>query len=432
MTALPSRRLLLAALFLCSGGCASFTNPVADGIPVSRLPDEVFGRPRAELQPVPLNLLRQKEPESHVVDKGDVLAIVCEEILGKVKTGMKDPVTGLEVVQQQPPPVQFNNSPNALKPAFTGYPIPVQDDGNILLPDLPPLHVKGKTLVEVQKQIVKAITVDKKLVVPGKERVLVDLIQPRQFQVLVVREDTQGGAIGGVGGVIGANRKGAGFTIKLDAYKNDLLRALNATGGPPGLDAKNEVVIRRGQYDPADPAKGYVRIPLRVRADEPLTFTEADIVLGDGDTVFIEARDTEAFYTAGLLGSAQVPLPRDYDLRVIEAITQVRGPLINGSFNQNQFTPQAVNTGIGNPNASLVTVVRNLPNGQRIRIRVDLNTAFRDLRENILIQPGDILVMQEKPSEAGVRYLTQTLRLSTTYELFRTGRATGIGTSSNP
>lgn len=432
MTALPTRRAVLAAVFLCGGGCASFTNPVADGIPVSRLPDEVFGRPRSELQPIPLNLLRQKEPESHVVDKGDVLAIVCEEILGKVKMGVKDPVTQLEVVQQQPPPVQFNNSPNALKPAFTGYPIPVQDDGHILLPDLPPLKVKGLTLVEVQKLIVKAITVDKKLVAVGKERVLVDLIQPRQFQVLVVREDTQNLGIGGVGSVAGVNRKGAGFTIKLDAYKNDLLRALNATGGPPGLDAKNEVVIRRGQYDPADPAKGYVRIPLRARTDDPLTFTEADIILNDGDTVYIEARDTEAFYTAGLLGSAQVPLPRDYDLRVIEAITQVRGPLINGSFNQNQFTPQAVNTGLGNPNASLVTVVRTLPNQQRIRIRVDLNQAFRDLRENILIQPGDILVLQERPSEAMGRYFTQTFRLNSSYELFRTGRALGVGTSINP
>lgn len=430
MTAPPTRRVLLAALCLWSSGCAAFTNPVADGIPVSRLPDEVFGRPRTELQPVPLNLLRQKDIESHVVDKGDVLAIVCEEILGKVKMG-KDAL-GLDIVQQQPPPVQFNPNPNALKPAFTGYPVPVQDDGTIMLPELPPLKVKGLTLVEVQKLIVKAITVDKKLVVPGKERVLVDLIQPRQIQVLVVREDTQGGQIGGVGGVIGANRKGAGFTIKLDSGKNDLLRALNATGGPPGLDAKNEVIIRRGQYDPADPAKGYVRIPLRARPDEPITFTEQDIILNDGDTVYIEARDTEAFYTAGLLGSAQVPLPRDYDLRVIEAITQVRGPLINGSFNQNQFTPQAVNTGLGNPNASLVTVVRTLPNQQRIRIRVDLNQAFRDLRENILIQPGDILVMQEKPSEATARYFTQTFRLNTTYELFRTSRIVGIGSGNNP
>ena len=82
------------------------------------------------------------------------------------------------------------------------------------------------------------------------------------------------------------------------------------------------MVIRRGQYDPADPAKGFVRIPLRARPDEPITFTESDIILNEGDTVYIEARDTEVYYTAGLMGGAQIPLPRDYDLRVIEAIVR--------------------------------------------------------------------------------------------------------------
>jgi hypothetical protein len=191
-------------------------------------------------------------------------------------------------------------------------------------------------------------------------------------------------------------------------------------------------VIRRGKYDPANPAKGYVRIPLRVRPDQPITFTEADITLEDGDTVFIEARDTEVYYTAGLLGSSQLPLPRDYDLRVIEAITQVRGPLINGSFTQNAFVANAVNTGIGNPNASLVTVVRRLPNEQQILIRVDLNEAFRDMRENIIIMPGDMIVMQERPSEALVRYFTQTFRLNTTWELIRANRFLQIATSNNP
>src|SRR5207302_7291073 len=211
----------------------------------------------------------------------------------------------------------------------------------------------------------------------------------------VVREDTVGAAIqaGGLG-VQGSNRRGAGASVYLEAYQNDLLHALNATGGPPGLDARDQVVIRRGQYDPNDPTKGYVRIPLRARPDDPLTFTEQDIILKDGDTLYIEARDTEVYYTAGLMGGAQIPLPRDYDLRVIEAIAQVRGPLINGSFNPTAFVASAVTTGIGNPSPSLVTVIRRLGCDQEIRIRVNLNEAFRDPRENILIQPGDIIVLQ--------------------------------------
>ena len=138
------------------------------------------------------------------------------------------------------------------------------------------------------------------------------------------------------------------------------------------------------------------------------------------------------YYIAGLPGAAQLPLPRDYDLRVIEALTQVRAPLINGSFQNNAFVASAVNSGIGNPNPSLVTVVRHLPNGQNVPIRVDLNRAFRDQRENIVIQPGDYIVMQETPGEALARYFTQTFRLNTTGTTIRQQDLIQIGTSNLP
>ena len=101
-----------------------------------------------------------------------------------------------------------------------------------------------------------------------------------------------------------------------------------------------------------------------------------------------------------------------------------RGPLINGSFSQNAFVAQAVASGIGSPNASLVTVVRRLPNYQQIHIRVDLNEAFRDMRENIIIQPGDIVVMQERPSEAVTRYFTQQFRLTSDWLMIAGNRFT--------
>jgi protein involved in polysaccharide export with SLBB domain len=416
------RLLALALAVSGSGGCAALTNPVADGIPVRRLPEEVFAKPRSELQEVPLNLLRISDPGEYKLDKGDLLAIVADEVLTK---------------DGQPVPVQFNPKPNATKVAVQGVPVPVQDDGTILLPLLDPIDVRGKTLVEVRNLIVDQMVNVKQIVVKGKERVLVDLLQPRRYRVIVVREDAIQDAstfanLGLTAAVIGGSKRGSAYSLLLEPGRNDLLQALTQTGGPPGLDAKNEVVIRRGKYDPSDPAKGYVRIPLRARPNEPLTFTEADITLEDGDTVFIEARDTEVYYTAGLLGAAQVPLPRDYDLRVIEAISQVRGPLINGSFSQNAFVASAVNVGIGNPNPSLVTVVRRLPNNQQVRIRVDLNEAFRDLRENIIIMPGDIIVLQERPGEALARYFTQTFRLNTTWEAIRSPRFLGITTTNNP
>lgn len=412
--------LLVGAWAFVAGGCASFTNPVSDGIPVRRLPEEVLGRPKSDYRPLPLNLLRIQTPREYRLDKGDVLAIVADEILTRA---------------DQPVPVQL--TPGSERPAVQGLPVPVQDDGTIQLPQLDPIPVRGLTLGEVRAAILRQVVEEKKILQPGKARVLVELLQPRRYRVLVVREDAQPlmpqyAAAGTIAAVVGGSKRGAAFAVQLEPGRNDLLQALTLTGGPPGLEAKNEIIIRRGQYDPNNPAKGYVRIPLRLPPDQPIPFTEEDITLHDGDTVYIEARDTEVYYVAGLAGATQVPLPRDYDLRVIEALAQVRAPLINGSFSQNAFVALAVQSGIGNPNPSLVTVVRRLPNGRQIRIRVDLNEAYRDQRENILIQSGDLIVLQERPSEAFLRYLTQTLRLSTTWQIIHSPRFLQTGSSNNP
>src|SRR5207244_4061565 len=113
-----------------------------------------------ELQPLPLNLLRQKEPDLYRLDKGDVLGIVAEEVLGP-RTGAGGGAGSIPV------PVTLNPSPTARKPAFQGYPVPVQEDGTIVLPELPPIPVKGLTLVEVQKLIARMITGDPTL--PGSK-----------------------------------------------------------------------------------------------------------------------------------------------------------------------------------------------------------------------------------------------------------------------
>ena len=103
-----------------------------------------------------------------------------------------------------------------------------------------------------------------------------------------------------------------------------MLAALAETGGLPGSDAEDEVVILRGyageslaglQHDwNAGIATGRkrgkeVRIPLRLPPGSADPFKPEDIALRDGDIVFIEARDTEFYYTGGLLPSIEVPVP---------------------------------------------------------------------------------------------------------------------------
>jgi hypothetical protein len=62
--------------------------------------------------------------------------------------------------------------------------------------------------------------------------------------------------------------------------------------------------------------------------------------------------------------------------------------------------------GIGQPSPSQVTVVRKVPGNRQITIRVDLNRALQDPRERLLVQPGDILIIQETLGEAFARYMT--------------------------
>jgi protein involved in polysaccharide export with SLBB domain len=420
MTAMPHRSLFpvfLLAAAAVSGGCAAVTNPVADAIPVRRLPAEVLGRPKSDLQPIPFTLLKQKEADVYRLDKGDTLAIVADDVIAPRNTV---------------PPISMPDMNNPQ--ATVGFPVPVNDNGTISVPGLPPLNVKGKSLTEVE-ELIKDTASGKNggpnLIVRDKARVTVQLLRKRTYSITVVREDTQPAPVQqGMGGVIlGTNKRGNGYTLRLQAGENDVLRALNATGGPPGLDAKNEIIIER-----ADPTRGTTHIPLRIYPEQQLELCEADIILNDGDVVKIESRDTstEVFYVAGVGGSRPFTLPRDYDLNVLEALLTAGAPIANGGFTQNAFIAQSVNTGLGTPSPALLTVLRPLGNGRQIPIRVDLNLALTEPRERLRVQPGDILVMQERPGDAIVRYGTQTFRLNTAVETVRSGSFNQALTAVNP
>jgi protein involved in polysaccharide export with SLBB domain len=423
--------VLLGVLDLC--GCASITNPVSDGVPVRQLAPEFLKQGTENYQSIPLTSLRQKPPEFYRLEANDVLGVYIEGVLGE---------------RNVPPPVRYAEQ-NALLsnlnlPPAVGYPVPVREDGTIPLPLIEPINVKGMTIAEAQNAIRDAYTVKKKILQPGRERIIVTLMYPRQYRVLVVRQDSGAGtgttqpvsfgSFVGATEIPGPRKRGAGYALNLPAYENDLLNALVRTGGLPGLDAKNEVIIQRSaaqakaapedllqQFQHCRPGSGAgaaadanvqtIRIPLRLPPGEQPSFRPEDIILQTGDIVSIESRDTEVFYTGGLLLSGQYPLPRDYDLDVVQAIALVRGPLINGATNQNNFTGQTQTQGIGFPNPSLVSILRQLPNGCQVTIRVDLNRALRDPRERVLIQPKDIIILQNTLGEAVGQYFTSVFKL---------------------
>ena len=149
------RLLLFGALLAAAVGCASFSNPTNhQSIPVHRLPPEVFGKPREEQRPIPLTLLRQKQPEVYLLDEGDLLGVFVEGVLGE---------------RGQPIPlIQIPYAPpgSNLPPPAVGYPILIQSEGRMTLPLIDPLNVKGKSVVEVTEMIKKAY-VDAGILRPG-------------------------------------------------------------------------------------------------------------------------------------------------------------------------------------------------------------------------------------------------------------------------
>lgn len=431
---LGRRRVLVASgllLLLFSSGCQSVLAPI-NGVPAGRLPAEFLASPKNNLVPIDIARLRQEPPREYLLDSGDILGIYIEGVLGEV-----DGV----------PPFHMPDRKDSTLPPAMGYPVPVREDGTLPLPLVPPLRVNGLTLTQVENVVRRAYTVDQQILRPGKDRIFVTLIKERTYKIVVMRQEA---------GANMRNRRQADLgnadyaatlsqVVELPAYQNDVLHALAATGGLPGEDAKNEVKILKGSVadarardayvqqfysvPPADPCLCFpplpddpkiIRIPLRLRPGEIPTFTVDDIILQNGDTLMIENRDAEMFYTAGMLGGGMHPLPRDRDLDVLEAMAYA-GQNMYGSRGAGQgMGGGGFNIGsIGGVPPGRLFVLRKTPCDGQIIIEVDMARAIHDPGARPLVQAGDTLMLQYKPTEELVNFGIGTFFVFGIQELFR-------------
>jgi protein involved in polysaccharide export with SLBB domain len=401
--------LLVVCLAALANGCAAMTNPAADGVPVRLVPPELLTSCHEGEQPLPLNLLRQPQPADYRLAPGDVLSVwVDAGFLG-------DRNLPLPIYSAQPIP---ERDPHRQPPTI-GYPVPVDADGTIALPGVSPLRVEGLTVPEAREAIRKLYRLGNKI--QETDRVFASLLQPRHYQVMVVRQEGTAFTQGTLG-VVNAAKRGTGQLIDLPAYENDVLHAMLRTGGLPGLDARNEVIVLRdGAPDRT------VHIPLRVPCGMLVPLRPEDVVLGTGDVVVVPTRENEVFYAGGLLPPGEYVLPRDRDLDVLEAVTLIRGPLLNGAFGGSNLSGNLIQAGLGQPSPTQLTVLRRLPNGGQLPILVDLDLAFHDVRERIPVRPGDVLILQEKPGQALTRYVTQTFfNFDIFWQVFHSKFATGV------
>jgi len=364
--------------------------------------------------------LRIDPADAYRLGPGDTLGIYIETLTG---------------TPNQPIPVHQPDPSTNLPPA-TGYPFTVRDDGTIALPKmLSSLNVEGLTLMETQNLIYKAY-VDVLKILGVDASITVSLIRPKTYHVIVIREDVRAddmryGSYNSSQGkgvsFIGPEDRGTAKTLDLWAGQNDVLNALNKTGGMPSMMAKNEVIILRGGFDEVtgqdiliskdntnygsspyvNGNPNIVRIPLRVRPGQPFPeLTQDDITLKDGDVIVIQSREAEVFYTGGLLQGGMYPIPRDFDLDVFSAMS-----LAGGSVAVAAGGTSTRGSSIGNiiPPTRLL-VIREV-NGYQRAIKIDMKRGLTDPSERILIQPNDLIMLEYTPSEVAMNMFLSTFSL---------------------
>ena len=211
---------LLGLASMISTGCQTL-----NAVPVSRVPSEILVTElKDSFKDISLLRLRQDPPDTYLLGPGDVLGIYIKGVLGN---------------EQELPPVHYPEDTN--RPPAIGYPVPIRENGTLALPIIEAINVEGMSLVEATEAVTNAYTYPREIIKKGEESIIITLIQPRKVRVQVIREEG--------GGVEGVSKRGTGKVVDLPAYENDVLHALNATGGMPGTDAKNEILIYRGLFN---------------------------------------------------------------------------------------------------------------------------------------------------------------------------------------
>jgi protein involved in polysaccharide export with SLBB domain len=403
---LYSVHFLLISLVFGASGCSTVTFRIK-GVPACSLPTECRAESKRNLVPIDVTQLAQSVPEKYVLGAGDVIGVSVDGIM-PIADPNGDP---------RPIPVHFPEASSGLPPAI-GVPVVVQESGTVTLTGLEPLDISGQNLEEAADTILKAYQA-RNIIKEGESTYpVVTIIRKRVVNVTVIREDT--GSTSREENIQDAR----GSTIQLPAFNNDVLHALMITGGLPGLRAKNEIRIYRNRqtamqnasdavliigsmdYSVATPSTmpdevgdgPDIVIPMRVQKGMRIEIAPEDVILNEGDVVYIANRDTEVFYTAGMLPGGEHLLPRDYDIDIFEAMAIAGYSYGNSSQGGGMGIPSS---GIA---PTQLFVFREREDGTEYTIAVDLESALADDCERILVKPGDKLLLRFSPKEETLNF----------------------------
>lgn len=377
--ACPSRWLAGVLLSLVLWTCAGCYVPLRSyATPAATLSDEFRTPVRSSAPRLNLASLTILPPQDHVLAPGDVLLVL---IPGMFDRGEVIPLTA-----------------------------PVAPDGTVALPLIEPVSVAGGSVPRAQQLIDQAYSEGGILV---NARVNVQLAEKAKVTVTVVGEVTKPGVYEidrFQADVMDAIGSAEGFTVnaaeiveihrRLNAQDRVELARLYPELGPAlHQNVQIEEIEPRTEGPPPPDEALVLRVPLRggpptldvsgqICVIKPLSLN--DVQLRSGDVIMVPRRRDEVFFVVGLLNRTNVVnfsvreqdrqlgnaflLPNDRDIDVVTAVAMA-----------GYIDP------IDSP--STVTVHRQRLNGPPLLVRVDLIAARYDWRENIYVQPGDIIYL---------------------------------------
>ncbi|WP_298859675.1 polysaccharide biosynthesis/export family protein [uncultured Gimesia sp.] len=449
---------ILCALFLTVilNGCAAI-HPIK-GVPAQYIPSEYKAEVRSGKETIDLSLLRQPAPTHYLLDSGDVLGVYIEGVLGQFR---EVPPVHFPQTQEVAPslgyPIPIREDGTISLPLI-GNVFARGLTLNQLEETIRSKYTTEKGILKVGRDRI-LISLQR----PRSYRILVirqenanDVVGGGGGVLNIGRSKRGTGrvvnlpaysndvlhALAETGGLPGLDAENSIYIIRGAAHKlnHSICPQPVHTGSTSSRNSNSPQKIRQvsdsytpipnsngGQIDPSFQVgqplyssdggtfygdamtptinndstmqrSGIIKIPIRLSPGEQVHLTPQEIILHDGDVVFIESRDTEIFYTGGLLGGGQYTLPRDYDLDILGAISiaQAAG---TGGGGKSTGGPSALNQDV-TISASNAIILRQLPNGTQLPIKVDLYEAVRHPSQRVLIQPGDYVILQYTKSEA--------------------------------
>jgi polysaccharide biosynthesis/export protein len=337
--------LMIAGLALA--GCRSMVDYRA-----AELPAELRGTALPSPRQIDLTAIARHAIDQDLVYPGDVLEVSL--------------ATGLEEKEPQ------------------SWPLRVAEDGTVDVPLVGRVPVAGVALVEAERRIREA-SIDREIY--RAPHVAVVMKQRRTIQVRVVGEVESPGV------------------VQLPAAGSDLLSALVAAGGLT-KDAGNEIELRHPNTGPQTFAGNAPRagVALASFVDSPespprvvrLDLAElrrgeqgpVDLHVEDGSVVMVRKRQQKSISVIGLVRRPDnYDLPEDDTLRLLDALALAGGPTVSV--------------------VDKVRVIRHLPDKEDpITIAVSVKRAKRVGKENLVLAPGDIVVVEETP----VTMIVETIR----------------------